>query len=232
MATDAALQHLLQLAELDKKLKTVGEQRAQPSDPRFQLRQDRLQALTLQSHAQVADLRARVESQELRLSKLATFLQEQTKKLYAGAIKTTRELQSLELEIAAGDQEKGALEESLLAAMECLEAEEKKLPVLQADLQEAEADLQEFGQDEQKRQVLLTRRWEELTAARIGICAHLPKNTLDQYQRLLAAQGEALAKVKAGSCLGCRMAVPDSHWRGVKQGLLLTCPTCGRFLHE
>ena len=179
-----------------------------------------------------ARLDEKISRNEERLSHLDLLLKVQKSKLYGGSITSSKELQSLEQEIASATQEKADLEDVLLSAMESREAGEKSLHRMASDLQAVSVDLGEALEDEQERQELLGRRHGDFLRARAAVLAELSQDAVERYGRLRISQGSPLAKVKGGNCGGCHMSVPDSHWRGVKQGQLLNCPSCGRFLHE
>ncbi|CAN0440727.1 unnamed protein product, partial [Phaeothamnion confervicola] len=193
-------------------------------------RRDRLLLRVQETKSRLAAVESQISQQEASLKTADAQLKQQRAKLYAGGITNSKELNSLEEETAKAQAQRDALEEAILDAMQSQEQLAKNLHT--TDLEEAEADLKEAQEDEEERLLLIGQREIELQRARSATAANIPANELQAYERLNAAHGSPLAKVKGGTCLGCHMDLPSSHWRGVRQGQLLTCPSCARYLYE
>lgn len=224
------LVQLIALHELDGKLQALSEQRGRSRLPEVLQRRDRLVARVQETQTRLQSLEKKLAEQEASLKVADAQLKQQRAKLYSGGITNSKELKSLEEEIATAQSARDALEESILDAMQSQEQLSKNLHT--TDLEEAEADLKEAQEDEEERLLLIGQREIELQRTRAFAADSIPPSELQAYERLQAAHGSPLARVKGGTCMGCHMDLPSTHWRGVRQGQLLTCPSCARYLYE
>ena len=228
----AILSRLFQVDEMDAKLEQVAEQKGRSRVADFEQRLE----MTRQRRAATQEGLARFESciaaHESRLAELQTLIVRNQSKLYSGNVTNARELASSEEELKAAMAERSQVEDEILQAMESAEQAARTLVQVDRDIAELSGDVEEARQDEIERQQLLDRRCAEFTQARNAAWADLPRDIQERYQRLRQTGRDPVVRVKGGMCQGCRMDIPNSHWRGVKQGQLLNCPTCGRFLRE
>lgn len=124
------------------------------------------------------------------------------------------------------------LETEVLQLMEEIEKMESELKVYEPDveLKRAETDSRMGALERERRQAEL--RLAELKTSREKLAGNLPENLLSMYERVARLrQGQALAEVRDGTCMACRMKVRPQVFSDVRRGdKLITCDNCSRIL--
>ena len=149
------------------------------------------------------------------------------------AVKTNKEYQAMQHEIAAAETSVRQLEDRELDRME--EAEK-----LAAELKAAEAVLKSdetaVGRDRQaldKERTDLTGELEALNARRAGVAGGLSKEALALFDKLAyTRKGLALAEARDGLCTVCHVRLRPQVFNEVRRNdSLIQCDSCTRILY-
>ncbi len=151
----------------------------------------------------------------------------------ASQLKTNQEYQAHLFEIDLANKKRGEIEENILVAMEKIDQMQRTLVEAQSKAKEADRVFVEEKKtlDEMDRQ--LAGELENLEGKQKELVAKIDKPLLDRYNRLKSARKDhALAAVKDGICVGCRLQLPPQLTAEVKRmEELHTCPYCYRMLY-
>jgi uncharacterized protein len=178
------------------------------------------------------------DSQEVRrsLEKDAAVYQGRLTKFkdQLSAVKTNREYQAMQHEIATAQQELGAAEEKVLERMlegDALAAEIKQAEtVLAARRKEVEAEKKALAAELAATGQALS----EATAARASLVAGLPKPLLALFEQVSKARrGIAIATAtRDGLCSVCHVRLRPQVFQLVRQNdSIIQCDTCQRILY-
>ncbi|MCL6588408.1 MAG: hypothetical protein K6U80_00485 [Firmicutes bacterium] len=193
---------------------------------------------TLQDLQRVKEKRRAANSSqhrlELELKTCQEHIRNEEKKLYGGAITSSRELEQIQQKIAEYQRNKTRLEDEILKLMEAEEKLSEKESALQ---KKVESSGQEIAQRKQelKRQVLeISMETQELREQLEVLLPQIPPEWLDRYRRIAKAHnGVGIAKIKGDTCGGCHICLSEGMLQKVKRGddLLVFCENCGRILY-
>jgi uncharacterized protein len=147
-------------------------------------------------------------------------------------MKSPKEIEGKQTEIAAAKAGIAQLEEQILAGITDIEDASAKIPALEQAVKKAKADFAAFEADSKERHERLLREKQGAEKELKTTEVHLPPIIQTTYQRLVAAHGaDALAVVTARICGHCLTSVTEQNLNELKQGRLLYCNTCGRVLY-
>jgi predicted nucleic acid-binding Zn-ribbon protein len=179
----------------------------------------------------VEDLVKNQKSAEWEIDDLTSKIKTIDKKLYDGKIFNPKELGSLQTEAEDFKKKRSALEDKVLDMMEQIDEARKKVSVINQDI----ARLTAAWQVQQKQ---LTDNLEKLKTAHSSLeskkqsqLALIDAASVDTYRELRRRKGTAVARVEQGTCLGCRITLPNSDLQQAKSGRLVRCSSCGRILY-
>jgi predicted nucleic acid-binding Zn-ribbon protein len=165
------------------------------------------------------------------LTDLEGKIQRDNTRLYAGTIVDSRELASLERELANYRGRRNELEERVLAAMERVETAQQHTLSLSRELVEcrekADADRPQVERDVED----LTAHLTDLETRRAAAAAALDARSLSLYERVQRASGHAVSRVSNGVCEWCRVSLPAKDVQHARSGAVVTCSNCGRILY-
>ncbi len=165
-----------------------------------------------------------LEAHEDRVSKM---------KDRAAQLKTNQEYQAHLFEIELANKKRGEIEEKILLAMEQIEQTQRTIATAQVQLKESEAlFLKEKAVLDGKDQALATELGD-LEEKQKQLSGRVDKVLLIRYNKLKATRkDQALALIKDGICVGCRLQLPPQLISQVKRGDdVHTCPYCYRMLY-
>lgn len=153
-------------------------------------------------------------------------------RLYGGAVKSPRELQDSERDLAQHRRQKSLVEDKLLEVMVVLDA-------ANAAQGRAKTDMNRLASEWEARQIVLRSEQAVLKERLPGELArqatarqHVPADLLRTYEALRPRRGgRAVAELDGDECSVCLVAVPQSKQDAARFGdELVYCGNCGRLL--
>jgi predicted nucleic acid-binding Zn-ribbon protein len=227
------LARLIRLQELDLRVQRARQAIAELPD-----RLAALEARVAEREAAVVEARARLtENQQTRraLEKDQAELQRRLSRYkdQLMEVKTNKEYQAMLKEIAAAEQELGALEDRLLERL--LEADE-----LQAAVKRAEADLAaERAATAREREALeaeriaLERDVAVALETRAQIAAALDPAALHLFEHIARLRkGIAVAEARDGHCSLCHVRLRPQVYNSIRRNdAIIQCESCHRILY-
>ena len=154
-------------------------------------------------------------------------------KAHSAGIKNNKEYQALLKETETAEQENKAIEDSILALMERIDAAAGQITAAEQRAQEEARAIQE---EQQRYESVFAKVEVELKAVELlrkEMLGRIKPVVLTQYQKLLITKaGVAIAEARGESCSGCYMRIPPQVFVNVKKNeSIITCPHCGRILY-
>lgn len=152
--------------------------------------------------------------------------------LYSGAVKSPREMQDMQLEVASLTRRNGDLETRSLETMMAIEEAESRL----ADAQEVLAEVTGRRGDARQQLILekdaLMKSLPELESRRQGALKEIQPALQRRYEALKPRKGgQPVARMEGNTCTLCGVAQNITAEREVRQGRkLVFCGNCGRIL--
>lgn len=152
--------------------------------------------------------------------------------LYSGAVKSPREMQDMQMEVASLTRRNGDLETWSLETMMAIEEAEARL----AEAEAAQAEVLGRRGDEQQE---LARERDELQSAlpqlqlqRGQALERISPDLVSRYMALRPRKGgQPVARMEGNSCMLCGVSQTITAEREVRQGRRLSaCANCGRIL--
>jgi len=226
--------HLYQIQKIDTQLDQIEARRAEitsilEKDVRMRNAQKHLDEAHVQVHQLQHALR---EMEEITRAKRIKIEQSEAA-LYGGSVRSPKELQDLQTEVASLKKHLATLEDQQLEKMMQLEAAEAQ----QAEAQRAFDELNEQLISEyaslngEKSQ--LERQRERLNAERTVISGQISAENLEVYQRLRQQKkGQAVVPIEDESCGVCGATLTPAECQAAKSPLkIIFCSSCGRILY-
>ena len=226
--------HLYQIQKIDTQLDQIEARHAEitsilEKDVRMRNAQKHLDEAHVQVHQLQHALR---EMEEITRAKRIKIEQSEAA-LYGGSVRSPKELQDLQTEVASLKKHLATLEDQQLEKMMQLEAAEAQ----QAEAQRAFDELNEQLISEyaslngEKSQ--LERQRERLNAERTVISGQISAENLEVYQRLRQQKkGQAVVPIEDESCGVCGATLTPAEYQAAKSPLkIIFCSSCGRILY-
>lgn len=161
-------------------------------------------------------------------------VQGEEQRLYAGAIRSPKEMLDVEHEIATLKKRRAGMDDALMAAMERAEQAKADHAACKAALDHAERN---FNEDNKH----LREEWNQMAVSvrakfeqRQALSAALSKADLDLYNNLRAKKTNAVAvaAIKAGACSQCGTEASSQQVQQARTGSTpALCSNCGRILY-
>ncbi len=216
----------LRIAELKEQRRKIPERLAINEAPLREARR-MLQEAASSTDALVKERRSHekdLEAHEDRIGKM---------KDRAAQLKTNQEYQAHLFEVELANKKKGEIEEKILLAMEQIEQTQRVMADAQAKLQESEAVFTKEKATLDARDQALSLELADLDIQQKRVSGQVEKALLARYNKLkITRKDQALALVKDGICLGCRLQLPPQLVSQVKRAQdVHTCPYCYRMLY-
>lgn len=227
------LQHLIHLQEIDSAIDRARrriadipgaqqalETRAAERQAAVQTVKDRMSA----TNAARRDVEKEVAAVQTRLSKYKDQIM---------AVKTNKEYQAMQHEIATAEGLVRSHEDRLLDLMEASEKEAADLQAAEAAMRSEEAAISSeqkaLGDEISARQAEL----ERLTAERAQVIASVSREALAIFDRVAhTRRGVAVAEAKDGLCTVCHVRLRPQVFNEVRRnGAIIQCDSCQRILY-
>lgn len=182
-----------------------------------------------QYEAEKALKAAEVESASQRVK-----LEQAESSLYSGNIKSPKELQDLQNDIASLKRRLGVLEDSQLDAMMATEAATTKLETAQKELEFIQGKVISENATLQTEQTSLKKESDNLNTQRQAVLPGISAETLNMYDALRQKRsGLAVSLVSENCCDTCGASLTPGFAQSVRTSAqLVYCPMCGRILYS
>lgn len=151
----------------------------------------------------------------------------------AAQLKTNQEYQAHLFEVELANKKRGEIEEKILLAMEQIEQTQRTITDAQAKLKESEGLFMREKATLEEKDRMLAAELADLEAKQRQLSGQVEKVLLARYNKLKTTRkDQALALIKDGICVGCRLQLPPQLVSQVKRGEEVhTCPYCYRMLY-
>ena len=226
------LEHLIQLQRFDS-----DREQARRGVDAMPARREAIDARLAEAQAGVAVARERATaSQTARraIEKDLAMVQGRLAKFkdQLMAVKTNKEYQAIQHEIATADAEVKRFEDRLLEQM--MEADEIAAAIKQAEAAlaaeraRAQRDLEALGAE----QAALERALAEAERQREDLAASMPAEVVAMFDQLRARRGTAVVEARDGHCTVCHVRLRPQVFNEIRRGdAIFKCDSCGRVLY-
>lgn len=227
------LQYLIELQKFDLRIFQILDQQKkipgllQVAEAPLRELQGRLQALKNEGESLARQRRnAELElgSQEAQLQKVRARLSE---------LKTNKEYQAHLFEIELARKKKDTFEEAVLTLMERSDQNGQAIKELELQVEEVQKNFESEKAKLDEHAAALANEIAELDQEQKQLSQSLEQSLLSRYNRLKTIRkGFAVAEIRDGSCIGCRLQLPPQLVADVRRGdQLLDCSYCRRILY-
>jgi predicted nucleic acid-binding Zn-ribbon protein len=155
-------------------------------------------------------------------------------RLYSGSITSPRDLQALQDEIAGLARRQRTLEDELLDVLEAVEPLAEQADGLEAHREQLQAERDRLTVAVAESEAVIDAELAEVAAARDDVAGQLPADLLARYEKIRdRSGGVGAARLEAGRCTGCHLALPATELDAVKRAageMVVTHEECGRIL--
>ena len=227
------LQNLIQLQDLD-----LAADRARRRIADMPAAQQALEARVAERAAAVAGVKERIAAAqaarrdiEKELAAVQTRLSKYKGQLME--VKTNKEYQAMQKEMAAAEHDVRAHEDRLLEHMEYAETFATELKAAEAGLKAAQAEVAREQKALDAERTDLEAELARVTEARGGVVAKLSRETLMLFERVAhGRRGIAVAEARDGLCTVCHVRLRPQMFNEVRRNDgLHQCDSCTRILY-
>ena len=227
------LQLLIQLQDLDTNLERVRQRIAE-----IPLAQEALAARITDGTGAVNSVKERIaESQSHRreIEKDLTAIQARLSKFKGQLmeVKTNKEYQAMQKEMAAAEVEIRGHEDRLLDQMLQAETLAAELKAAETALKTEQADVAREQQALEQERKTLDSELQHASAARQAIVAQLSGETMALFERVAhGRRGLAVAEARDGLCTACHVRLRPQSFNEIRRNDALNqCDSCTRILY-
>lgn len=227
------LSQLIELQELDLEIQRISDRLLRIPEER-----DSTENQFKQHAAEFLDLKSKhdrsLEERKQLEAELATTQQNHEKfERDKMRVQNPREYSAVLLEIDTARKHIGSLETEILKRMDEVEKLDTELAAMAPDVERMRADvdvsLAALDKEHEEANLVL----HDLDERRKKLAALMPKHVFASYDRMSRLRrGQALAEVRNGICVACRVKVRPKIFSDVRKGdQLISCENCGRILY-
>lgn len=233
-ATPADQRRLLEVAELDTRIRTADAARRNPPQAeRVQAliarRKELSQELTTRLGAR-DDLRADLSRIESDVAMVDARRARDAERL--NSTSNMKEAQGLESELGSLARRKSDLEDAELEVMERLEEADAAVAAQEALIAETNAEGATLSAEAKRVVAEAGAAFDAATRDRAAVAGSIAADLLAFYDRV-AARSAGAALLRRGTCEGCRMVLAGTDMQAARlaaEDAVLTCPECGCIL--
>jgi predicted nucleic acid-binding Zn-ribbon protein len=227
------LQHLIELQDLD-----LAADRARRRIADVPGAQQALETRLAERTSALASVKERIAAGQVarrEVEKELAVVQGRLSK-YKGQlmeVKTNKEYQAMQKEMATAEHEVRAYEDKLLEHMEYAEAFATELKAAEAALKAEQADVAREQQSLETERATQQKELDRLTAARAIVVAKLSREALMLFERVAhGRKGIAVAEARGGLCTLCHVRLRPQMFNEVRRNDgLYQCDSCTRILY-
>ena len=227
------LNQLIELQELDLEIQRISDRLSRIPEER-----DRTETEFKQQAAEFLDLKSKhertLEDRKQLEADLATTQQNHEKFEHDKLrVRNEKEYTAVLREIDAARKHISALETDILKRMEELEKLDGELSERAPDVERMRADIDVTLAALNKEHEEASRQLSAFSERRKKLASQMPRHLFATYDRMSRLRrGQALAEVRNGVCIACRVRVRPKIFSDVRKGdQLITCENCGRILY-
>jgi len=146
-------------------------------------------------------------------------------------IKTHKEYEALEKELAEAKRLGKAIENDILKALEAIEQLEAKISESEKELEKKRLELGEKIEQTTTELESARSEYEKKLEEKKRVASSIGPDVLALYEKIKSRNGVAVVAVKGEVCQGCYMNVPPQLYNEVvSMHKLIQCPNCQRIL--
>jgi predicted nucleic acid-binding Zn-ribbon protein len=227
------LQHLIELQDLD-----LAADRARRAIADIPAAQQALEARLAERNAALVSVKERIatgQAARREVEKELAMVQSRLSK-YKGQlmeVKTNKEYQAMQKEMATAEHEVRAHEDKLLEHMEHSEGFAAELKTAEAALKAEQVEVTREQQALDSQRAIRQQELDQLTAARAKVVAKLSREALMLFERIAhGRKGIAVAEARDGLCTLCHVRLRPQMFNEVRRNDgLHQCDSCTRILY-
>jgi predicted nucleic acid-binding Zn-ribbon protein len=215
----------MELSQLEKNLKEYPEQ-ISTYESEIEAFRERLEN-SKKIKEEILKKKSRIE---LDIAQNEDTIKKSEQKLFE--IKTHKEYEALQKQIAESKRNNAELEDNLLQEMEKLEGLESRISSEEEELGNKENEYNSRIADFREKIEELKVIYQPKTEEKKKIASGLDRDLLSVYERVKKRNGYVLALAKNEVCTGCNMNIPAQLFNEVLTlSRLIQCPNCLKFLY-
>ena len=237
MNWQAELRKLLPIQDLDREVDALGDERRRLLGAAQEMVLERelhaRKARVAQREAELAATERQQRLAELERQSQEVERERSTRRLYGGDVRSPRDLEGLQKNIAGSETRISDLETAILEAMERADLLRQKLQADRAAVAQAAAALEKHRQTRRQRLAVVDGRLPLLVAQRASAVTAVETVVLREYERVRRGtnDGVGVARAESGRCTGCQVEfAPLVRERLRNAAERVSCEHCGRLL--